>query len=362
MKIGIVLHPYGEDRPAGLARTIFELVQGMIAEDRENDYIIFLKNKPRVLPEFPGKNWHIEILGSGYLWLDRLKHATCAEVYIFNTPVLPLFWRPPKSIALALDFAYLDFPPRGFFGRILNNITYRYHRRSLWRADRIVAISEATKRETVRIFGVPKEKIDVVLCGFKRVCAVPEVPLVLPERFFLFVGIVKERKNVFNFVRGFNAFQKKHSGYRLIIAGNAVGPYADMIREYITAENLEEKIIFLGHMNDGQLSYVYRRAAALVFPSFIEGFGYPVLEGMDCGIPVITSDQSSLAEVGGDAALLIDPYNPEAITRAMARITDEPGVREELIKKGHERTKQFSWHKAGREMIAVCKKVCTLSF
>ncbi|MDP3771774.1 MAG: glycosyltransferase family 1 protein [bacterium] len=358
MKIGIVLHPYGEDKPAGLARTIFELTTGMIAEDRENDYIIFLKNKPRVLPEFSGKNWRIEILGSGYLWLDRLKTAPRADVYVFNTPVLPLFWRPPKSIALALDFAYLDFPPHGFFGRILNTITYWYHRRSLWRADRIVAISEATKRETMRIFHMQAEKIDVVRCGFKRVCAVPETRLALPENFFLFVGIVKERKNVFNVVRGFNAFQKTHRDYHLVIAGNAVGPYADAIREYITAEKLEEKIIFPGHMNDGQLSYMYRRAMALVFPSFIEGFGYPVLEGMDCGIPVVTSDQSSLAEVGGDAALLIDPHRPEAIAGAMARIADEPGVREELIKKGHERTKLFSWHKAGREMTAVCKKVC----
>lgn len=358
MKIGIVLHPYGEDKPAGLARTIFELTQGMIAEDRENNYIIFLKNKPRVLPEFSGYNWRIEILGSGYLWLNRLKTASRADVYVFNTPVLPLFWHPPKSIVLALDFAYLDFPPRGFRGALLNKTTYWYHRRSLGRADHIIAISEATKRETMRIFGAPEKKIDVVLCGYKRVCAVPEVPLVLPEKFFLFVGIVKERKNVFNVVRGFNAFQKTHPNHRLVIAGNAKGPYADAIRQYINAEKLTEKIVFPGHMNDGQLSYLYRRAAALVFPSFIEGFGYPVLEGMDCGIPVITSNQSSLAEVGGDGALLVDPHSPEAIAGAMARIVDEPDVRKWMIRKGHERAQQFSWEKAGCAMVAVCRKIC----
>mgnify|MGYP001607476580 FL=1 len=124
MKIGIILHPYGEDQPAGLARTIFELTKGMVSVDHENEYIIFLKRAFRVLPEFSGTNWRVHVLGEGLLWLDRLRDAPQCDVIIFNTPVMPLIYKPKKSIVLALDFAYYYFPPRGFKATLLNWLTY----------------------------------------------------------------------------------------------------------------------------------------------------------------------------------------------------------------------------------------------
>ena len=106
MKIGIILHPYDEDKPAGLARTIFELTKGMLEIDKDNEYIIFVKNKPRRDPELPGNNWRLEVLGGGMFWLDHLRRAPRADVYLFNTPVMPFFWKPLKSVVIALDFAY----------------------------------------------------------------------------------------------------------------------------------------------------------------------------------------------------------------------------------------------------------------
>ena len=113
----------------------------------------------------------------------------------------------------------------------------------------------------------------------------------------------------------------------------------------------------MSHLHDGELSHVYRRAEALVFPTFIEGFGYPVLEAMDCGIPVITSNQSSLKEIGGDAAVLVNPHDPHDIAEAMRSIAETPGLRDTLIKKGKARAEQFSWHKACREMLDIIQKV-----
>lgn len=357
MTIGVVLHPYGEDKPAGLARGIFEFTRAMIANDAEHDYIIFVKEQPRVMPDLPGKRWRLIVLGEGPLWLRRLKNAPPADVYLFNTPVLPLFWKPRRAIVLAWDYGYLMFPPDSLADALKKRLVFWYQRWSLSRADHVIAVSEATKQETIRLFGVPSPKISVVHCGYKKICDAPETPVSLPEKFFLFIGVVKERKNVMNVVRAWALFRKTHSTYTLVIGGNAAGTYADAVRAYIAEEGIGTAVRFIGHLNDGQLSYVYRRAEALVFPSFVEGFGYPVLEAMDCGIPVITSNQSSLAEVGGDAALLVDPHSPESIATAMARLADDPGLHTALVTKGRTWKQNFSWDTAGRNLIRLLTKL-----
>ncbi|MEK7179314.1 MAG: glycosyltransferase family 1 protein [Patescibacteria group bacterium] len=358
MKIGILLHPYDEDKPAGLARTIFELTKGMLEVDDKNEYIIFTKNVPRKAPELPGKNWTLHPLGGGRFWLERLRRAPRADVYVFNTPVMPLFWRPPKSIVIALDFAYWYLASLTIPDQYRRFVTYLIHWISLKKADHIVTISSATKEDVVKLFKVPPEKISVVLCGFKKICAIPEKEIPLPEKFFFFAGILKLRKNILNIVKAFAEFQKSHPGYHLVLAGNpARGAYYDSVLRFIQEEHLESHIRFVSHLRDGELSYVYRRAEALVFPTFIEGFGYPVLEAMDCGIPVITSNQSSLKEIGGDAALLVNPHDPHDIAKAMGSIAETPGLRDILIKKGKARAEQFSWHKACRGMLRIIQEV-----
>lgn len=354
MTIGIILHPHGEDKPAGLARTIFEFVNGMLAVDRANEYIIFLKQEPRVRPQFAGTNWHVEILGEGYFWLNRLKERTQCDIYLFNTPVLPLFWKPNRAAVLALDFAYYYFPQKGTRARVLNRLTFWYHKRSLHRADSIIAISEATKADTVKLFGIAPDRIRVVLCGYKNVCAALETALELPERFFLYVGVLKERKNVLNVVRAFREFVRSHSTFKLVIGGKAEGSYADQVRRYIDQEGIGREVMFVGHLNDGQLSYLYKKAFALVFPSFIEGFGYPVLEAMSCGLPVITSKTTSLGEIcQNNSALLADPASIIELTVAMATLAENETVRKELIKNGRAQAERFSWEKAGREIIMI---------
>lgn len=358
MKIGIVLHPYGEDQPAGLARTIFELTRGMLAVDHENEYIVFLKRKPRVMPLLPGSNWRVYILGEGLLWLSRLKKAPFCDVTIFNTPVLPLWYTPSHAIVLALDFAYYYFPPSGLSATLLNWFTFWYHRRSLFRVDRIVAISEATKQDTIKLFHVAPEKIDVVLCGFKDVCTAAQIPIDAPEKFFLFIGVMKERKNVFNVVRAFRNICNRFPDYMLVLGGRAEGDYVDEMKRYIKEEGIEHRVFFIGHLNDGQLSFLYRKAHALVFASFIEGFGYPVLEAMACGTPVITSKTTSLGEICQDgSALLVDPARVDELACAMERVIVDPQLRDELIHNGYKQVKKFSWEKAGREMVGIVKKI-----
>lgn len=358
MRIGIVLHPYGEDKPAGLARTIFEFTKGMLEVDEQNEYIIYLKRAPRIAPDLPGKNWQVASLGGGLLWLDKLREAPPADVYIFNTPVMPLFFKPKRSIIIALDYWYILHQAKSFKTWALSRLTFAYHWLSLRRADHIVAISQSTKDDTVRLFGIRPERISVVYAGYKKICNVSEQPLMLSEKFFFFAGIVKDRKNVFRIVQAFHAaLPNLPPEYKLAIGGNATGAYADGIRAFIANNGLGERVLWLGHLNDGQMSYAYKRAVALVFPTLLEGFGYPVLEAMDCGIPVITSSRSSLKEVGGEAALLVDPYNVSAIAEAMHKIASDEGLRQRMIERGRAWAQQFSWQKAGREMLCVVQTI-----
>lgn len=352
MKIGIILHPYGEDKPAGLARTIFEFTKALVTYDTENEYIIFLKKEPRMALTLSGKNWRIAVLGEGLLWLERLRHAPLADVYVFNTPVMPLWWRPRRSVVLALDFAYKYFPPDDFVGRIRNRVMARYHGRSLRRADRIITMSEATRKDVLRFFYIPPAKVTAVHWGFKPICNVAPEQVDVPKEFFLFVGVMKERKNVLNVVKGFRKFCHSHPSHALVLCGRGEGEYVGKLKDYIRDEGIANRVIFPGYLTEGQVAYLYQRATALVFPSFVEGFGFPVLEAMDCGTPVITSDCSSLAELGtAGAAVLVDPHRPDLIAAAMEKIAIDQDFSQSLAVRGRARAAQFSWERRAPEFL-----------
>jgi len=361
MTIGILLHPYDENKPAGLARTIFGLAKGILEIDTKNEYIIFVKKKPRKIPELPGKNWKLHVLGEGIFWLDRMRNAPRADVYVFHTPVMPFFWRPPKSIVIALDFGYKHLPATSLRDFFHKKLLYWYHGRSLKRADHVVAISHITARETVVCSKIPEKKITVVYLGFNKICELEEETIEVPPNFFLFVGVLKPRKNPFSVIKAFIAFNKHNTDYKLVIAGKGGGPYYEKMQNYIREHNAEESIVFTGFVTDHQLSFLYKRAFAFVFPTLLEGgFGFPILEAMDCGLPTITSGQGpyeSMEETVRDSALLVDPLDVNEIAKAMGRLVAETGLREKLILKGFDNTKIFSWHRAGRELLAVVEKL-----
>jgi glycosyltransferase involved in cell wall biosynthesis len=361
MTIGIILHPYDEKNPAGLGRSIFELTKTLIAHDKNNDYIIYVKSKPRISPMFPGNNWKIVVLGTRNLWLGRgFKRAPRSDVYLFNTPVLPLFYRPKRSIVIAHDFAYRYFPSSSLYGRWREIVLRWCHRYALTRADHIIAVSYATKDDVVNFYKINPEKISVIYWGFKNICGLKEKEISVPDNFFLSVGVLKERKNIFNTLKAFFEFAEKNHGYSLVIAGNTASDYGNLIRGYVEKKNGKNSVRFIGFVSDNELSFLYRRATALIFPSFIEGFGFPILEAMDCGLPVITSNSSSLAEIAGAAALLVNPYNVMEISGAMEDLITRTDLRRDLVRKGRARAKQFNWEKTAQAYLAVFTKVLSL--
>ncbi|MBI2048132.1 MAG: glycosyltransferase family 4 protein [Parcubacteria group bacterium] len=361
MRIGILLHPYDEDKPAGLGRTILGFVMGMLETDSKNEYIIFVKKNPRKAPVLPGKNWKLHVLGEGFFWLDRMRHAPRADVYIFHTPVMPFFWRPPKSIVIILDFAYHYLLAQSWRDFVKNKILGWYHGVSLRKTDHIVSISETTKEEAIKLYNIPQEKISVVYMGFDSICNLPEEKISVPDKFFLFVGVLKPRKNPLSAIKAFAQFYKNNKDYKLVVAGKGGGPYYEEMKRYVEEHGMKNAVVFTGFITDNQLSYMYKRAYALVFPSVFEGgFALPVFEAMDCGLPIITSGQGpyeSLEETVGGAALLVDPTNSSEISDTMRRLVEEADLREKLIQKGYEHAKKFSWNKAGHELLNVVYKI-----
>lgn len=357
MKIGIFLHPYGEKYPAGLARVILDLTKELLEIDHQNEYFIFTKNKLAANPRFAGENWKFFTANGETLWMDALikKHPEL-DVCVFNTPVLPLRL-PKKSVVLVLDFAYKYLRSKNLAEYLKRKATGFYHGFSLRRASSIVAISQATKNDLIKFFNIQADKIHLIYLGFQKICGIPEIRVDVGGKFFLFSGAIKERKNVLNVIKAFNAYDKENSGYRLIVTGHGTGEYYDSIFGYVKNEKLEEKIIFLKHCSDAELSFLYKRAEALIFPSFIEGFGFPILEAMDCGLPVITSKTSSLGEIAGDAALLVDPHNFVEIKSAMRKITSNEILRRDLIERGRKRVQNFSWKKCAEELLEIVRSV-----
>jgi glycosyltransferase involved in cell wall biosynthesis len=176
----------------------------------------------------------------------------------------------------------------------------------------------------------------------------------LPPRYILFVGILQPRKNVTTLLRAFSLLvrEKVDRGLTLVIAGGKSWGYQEIF-ETARALNLRDRVRFTGFVEDEDLAELYRGARLFVYPSLYEGFGLPIVEAMASGVPVITANTSSMPEVAGGAAVLIDPRSPEALAAAMASVLGDATLSEELRRKGLARAREFSWDAVARKTLEV---------
>jgi glycosyltransferase involved in cell wall biosynthesis len=220
------------------------------------------------------------------------------------------------------------------------------------RAKRVLTVSQASKDDIVHYLGTPPEKVEVIYNALDERLAEPptadEVSRVrerflLTSPFILYAGNIKPHKNVDRLIEAYAILRRRGIGdVKLLIIGDEISKYKHL-RRLVHRFQLHQHVRFFGFVPDETLAVLYRLATTFVFPSLYEGFGLPPLEAMAAGAPVITSNVSSLPEVVGDAAVLIDPMDPRAIADAMARVLTDDALRAELIRRGHERVKAFSW-------------------
>jgi glycosyltransferase involved in cell wall biosynthesis len=219
----------------------------------------------------------------------------------------------------------------------------------------VLTVSETSKRDILRYFHVPESKIDVIYNAIdERLGEAPtdaEMAQVreryqLNDPFVLYAGNIKPHKNLERLIEAFNTVRRGGlENVKLLIIGDEISKYA-ALRRAVQRHKLHKHVRFFGFVSDKTLASLYRLASVFVFPSLYEGFGLPPLEAMAAGTPVVTSNVSSLPEVVGDAAILIDPYEPDEIAGALRRVLTDPALRDDLRARGFARVKEFSWDRS----------------
>ncbi|MGK7345286.1 MAG: glycosyltransferase family 4 protein [Candidatus Nitrospinota bacterium M3_3B_026] len=234
-----------------------------------------------------------------------------------------------------------------FYGSRRSRAVLRKQIAALQGARLVIAVSEHTKGDVVRLAGVEHGRIAVIHNGVDEVFrpgAPPPGRFVLPERFILNVGGIDPRKNVDLLLGAFTGFAKQRPEYGLVMTGAMENdPEYPRFLRLVRELELEGKVFTLGYVTQGELAGLYGLADVFLYPSLYEGFGLPVLEAMACGAPVVAADRSSVPEVAGDAAILLDPNEPEAFTKALLTLADSEDGRKKLSRAGVERAAGFSW-------------------
>lgn len=290
-----------------------------------------------------------------HVTLPRLARRCSADLVHFTANVGAL--RMPRNAILTVhDLSFLHHPEwfsgsRAWYYRAAVPHSART-------ARRVIAVSRFTAGELQTWLGLPASRIDVVHNGISSRFqpAPPDARGLirnthrLPERFFLYVGTLEPRKNVPRLIAAWSLIARE-TECDLVIAGRE-GWKTGPVRDAAEASPLRERIHFPGYIADEHLPALLSAATAFVWPSLFEGFGWPPLEAMACGTPVVTSNASSLPEIVEDAALTVDPYDTEALADAMRRIVADEALRGVLRGKGRDRAATFSWERAARETLA----------
>ncbi|HYC72425.1 MAG TPA: glycosyltransferase family 1 protein [Opitutaceae bacterium] len=265
-----------------------------------------------------------------------------------------------RSVVTIHDLTSLVMPGQNLRGWVSHRLLGR---RVCRNADRVIAISESAKRDLVRYHGVPAEKVAVVYNGLGerfRPAARADADRVrdryrLAGPFLLFVGVLQPRKNVPALVRAYAAARAQGLEWPLVIGG--IGPEAARVSDMAARLGVADRVVMLGRVPDADLPALYSAAEVFAFPSLYEGFGWPPLEAMACGIPVVCSNRSSLPEVVGDAALQVEPDESDQLRDAILRLAGDPDLRAEYRCRGLARAAQFSWERCARETWRVYEEL-----
>ena len=358
MRIGIDARKL---RDYGIGTYVRNLLRQLARQDTTNEYVVLCREQDCDTIEEFGPRFRSVVQNAGpysikeqfAVPMDLRREA----VDLFHAPhyVLPPL-TPCQSVVTIHDCIHLRFPQY-----LPSTLGHAYAWAQMWtathRAARVITVSEASKRDILRYFRLPERKIDVIYNAIDdRFWGQPDADEIsrvreryrLNDPFVLYAGNIKPHKNLERLIEAFHLMRQDTphlANVQLLIIGDEISKYATL-RRAVHRHKLHKHVRFFGFVSDQTLAALYRLADVFVFPSLYEGFGLPPLEAMASGTPVITSNVSSLPEVVGDAALMIDPYDPAAIADAMQRVLETPALREELQRKGLARAREFSWERS----------------
>ena len=362
MLIGVDGNEANVDRKVGIGEFAYRLLaEFYLRKDDDLDFEIFLKNPPGSDMPKEDKHWKYRVVGPKKFWtqfglpVNLYTSRKKPDVFFTPTHYAPRF-SPVPCVVSIMDLSYIYyeylFNKRDLY-QLKNWTAY-----SVKNAGKIITISNSSKDDIIKYYKVPSGKIAVVYPGIKKILDVKYKELGMGDLnkkfgiegdYILFVGTLQPRKNI---TRLIEAFAKTKKDLQLVIVGKKGWLYEDILSAP-KKFGIEDRVKFLDFVKDEDLPSLYKNALCYVLPSLYEGFGLPVLEAMEYGCPVITSNISSLPEAGGNAALYIDPYNVEDIVEKIEKVVNSSALRAEMRKKGLEQVKKFSWEKSAGQVLEV---------
>lgn len=358
MKIGILIRST-QGRSTGIDRYSQEIVKSMCLNNTHEYNIIsnekieiknITENKifPDVSPFLKTYSWYLSMP-------FRLKNMDVDIIH--NMSQAPTFFGFDTQNILTIHdltpFIVPEYHPlsRSLLYKALLGRTLKF-------ADRIIAVSEQTKKDLINAMNVPEEKIKVIYEAAneqfmpmdKAYCRNSLSRYNITDPFILYVGTLEPRKNIPKLIKAFYKIKKLGINHKLVIAGKKGWNYKEIF-ETIKNLKLQTDVLFTGYMPEEDLPILYNAADLFVYPSLYEGFGLPPLEAMACGTPVITSNTSSLPEVVGDAGVIVDPCNVGGLANVMYEVLINESLREDMRTKGLERARMFSWERTAKETL-----------
>ncbi|TSC87754.1 MAG: Group 1 glycosyl transferase [Microgenomates group bacterium Gr01-1014_7] len=369
MKIWIDGYEANVGQRLGSSQVAFELIRTLERIDSKNDYTILLPSPPLgdLPPERPG--WKYKILKPLRLWTRIALPAALylnrkrPDILFSPTHYIPGFCPSGiKRICTIFDLSFLHFPEM-FTKKDLWQLK-NWTKFSIENADHIVTISNFSKQDIMKQYGISKDKITVAYPGYDREefriknseLRIKQIKkkYKIKDSYIIYIGTIQPRKNLIRLIEAVSRIE----GLNLVVVGKTKGEgregwmYEDILQ---TPKRLgiEDKVIFTGFVPIKELPYLISGATAFCLPSLWEGFGIPVLEAMACGTPVIVSNVSSLPELVGNAGFLVDPYSVDQIEQAVRTIISDKKLQQKYSKAGIEQAKKFSWEKTTKTVLKV---------
>jgi glycosyltransferase involved in cell wall biosynthesis len=357
-------------RAAGISWYIRNLITALRQEDNTNEYVVFFGDKRLpdeyapaggfrpIISRWPTVRPAIRILWE-QLAQPLLLRSLRADVLHSLGYVQPFFC-PARSVVTVHDLSFLLFPE--YFNRLNRLYLAHFTRFSARRADRVLAVSESTRRDVITKLSIHPQRVVAIHSGiqkgFEPVRDRQELNTFRKSKqvefpFVLFVSTLEPRKNAERLVESFALLKKQTLLPHKLVLGGAVGWRYQRIFAAIERLGMRNEIVMPGFLPSRDLPLWYNCADLFVYPSLYEGFGSPPLEAMACGTPVVASNTSSLPEIVGDAGILVAPTDIEGLAQAMISVLQDSGYREDLVNRGLKQAKRFSWEATAKKTLAL---------
>jgi glycosyltransferase involved in cell wall biosynthesis len=379
MKIGIEAQRIFRKKKHGMDMVALELIRNLQVIDHQNEYVVFVApdEDDQVIQETP--NFKIVQLEGGFypLWeqfaLPRAAKKEACEVIHCTSNTAPIFTSIP-IIDILHDIIYMEKSylrilqgsgtPYQKFGNIYRKLIVP---RIVRKSKVITTVSHFEKNRIAEFFGIKGDnRLRAVYNGvsghFKPVTDQVELKRVkekyhLPDRYFFFLGNTDPKKNTKGTLKAFSDFLKQTgTDYKLVMLDYDRSEL-DKLLDEIGDKNLINRIVLTGYVVNTDLPAIYCQSKVFLYPSLRESFGIPMLEAMACGVPVITSNTSSMPEVAGSAACIIDPFKPEEITAALVKLVNDENLRKKLIAEGIVQAAKFSWKAMAESVLEIYKEI-----